>query len=49
MRTVQILQQGHDHFAGPEVQVPGRLVGEQDRRVTDQGAGQHNPLLLASR
>ncbi len=49
MRAVQILQQGNDHFARPEVQIPGRLVGEQNRRVTSQGSGNGNALLLASR
>ena len=49
MSAVQILQQGNDHFARPEVQVPGRLVSEQNRGVTGQGSSNCNALLLASR
>ena len=49
MSAMQILQQGDDHFTRPEVQVPGRLVGEQNRRVTGQGSSNCNSLLLASR
>ena len=49
MRAVQILKQGNDHFARPEVEVPGRLVGEQNRGVTGQGSSHSNALLLASR
>ena len=49
MRAVQILKQGNDHFARPEVQIPGRLVGEQNRRVPGQGSSNRNALLLASR
>jgi hypothetical protein len=49
MRAVQVLEQGDDHFSRPEVQVPGRLVGEQNRGVTGQGSSDGNALLLTPR
>jgi hypothetical protein len=49
MRTVQVLQDGNDHFTRPEVQIPGRFVSEQNRGVTGQGSSEGNSLLLASR
>ena len=44
-RTEQI----HDLDRQHGIQVPGRLVGEQDERIMDQGAGDHRPLLFAPR
>ena len=45
---VQSLQYGHDLFAGLAVQVPCRLVGEQDSRLLDQRSGDAYALLLAA-
>ena len=45
---VQSLQYGHDLFAGPAVEVPCRLVGEQDSRLLDQRSGDAYSLLLAA-
>ena len=44
---VQLGQHHHDFIAGPAVEVPGRLVGEDELRVVHQGAGDRHPLLLA--
>ena len=49
VRAVQTFQELEDHLPGPEIQVPGRLVGEQNRRLAHQRAGQHDPLLLSAR
>ena len=49
MQAVQILEQGDNHFAGPEVQVAGRLVGQQYRGVASQGSGKGDALLLTPR
>ena len=38
-----------DLLAGRGVEVPGRLVGEEEVRVVDEGAGDGHPLLLAAR
>ncbi len=48
MRSVQGSQEIEDHLSGPEIQIPGRLVGQQNRRVAHQGARQYDSLLLAS-
>ena len=40
-------QQVQDLGAGREVQVPRRLIGQEDGRAGRQGAGQGDPLLLA--
>jgi hypothetical protein len=48
MRTVQVVKQGNDHFARPEIQVTGGLIGEQNRRVTGQGSSDSDALLLPS-
>ena len=34
---------------GSGIEACGRLVGEQDRRVVEQGAGKRDPLLFAAR
>src|SRR5581483_6569880 len=49
MSAVQVLKQGNDHFAGPEIQVPGRLVSKQYGMITGQGSGNSDALLLTSR
>src|SRR2546429_365525 len=46
---VQTLENFHDLHAGAAVQVPGRLVGEDNRGVVDQSARNGHALLLASR
>ena len=38
----------HDLEADARVEVPGGLVGEQDRRLVDDGAGDRHALLLAT-
>src|SRR6266508_3137043 len=39
----------HDLPAAMGVHRPGRLVGEQQERLVDQGTGNRDPLLLAAR
>jgi hypothetical protein len=46
---MQFVEKVHDHLAGPEIEAPGGLVGEQHLGVAHQRAGQHDPLLFASR
>ncbi len=48
MGSMQGAQEIEDHLSGPEIQIPGWLVGQQNRRVSDQGARQYDSLLLAS-
>src|SRR5262245_1524102 len=45
---VQALEQPHDLGAGFRVEVAGRLVGEQDRRVVDERAGDGDALTLTA-
>ena len=45
---MQVFQERNDHLARPEVQVPGRLVRQKERRFRNQGAGQRHALLLAA-
>ena len=45
---VQPGEQRHDLDAGLRVEVAGRFVGEQNRRVVDQGPGDRNPLALTA-
>jgi hypothetical protein len=49
MRAMQIFQQLENHFASPEVQVAGRLIGKQNTGLSHKGAGQHDPLLFPTR
>ena len=49
MRPVEPFQQLEDHFAGPEIQVSGGFIGEQNGRFSDQRAGENHPLLFPSR
>ena len=46
---VQLGEQPHDFDAGLRVEVAGRLVGEQDRRVVDERARDGDALALAAR
>jgi hypothetical protein len=43
-----LAQQVEHVGARPRVEVPGGLVGEDDRRLGDQGAGNRDPLLLTA-
>ena len=45
---VETLEDLHHLDAGPRVEVAGRLVGQHDRRVVDQRAGDRHALLLAA-
>src|SRR5690606_36357366 len=47
--TVERLEKLHDLLARAGVQVAGRLVGQQDGRVIDQGAGDGDTLPLTAR
>ena len=44
----QFREQGHDLGAGLGVEVPGRLIGQQDGGPVDQRAGDGNALALAA-
>ena len=46
---VQLLEDVHDLDAGARVEVAGRLVRQQDRRLVDQRARDRDALLLAAR
>ena len=45
---VELIEQGQDVLAGLAVEVAGRLIGQQDAGIADQGAGDGDPLLLAA-
>jgi hypothetical protein len=45
---VDVANQGQDLFACAGVEIPGRLVGEEDRRVDRQGARDGDALALAA-
>src|SRR5919199_6622416 len=47
--AVDPVQELHDAHAGIRVEVSGRLVGDEYRRLGDEGAGDRNPLLFAAR
>ena len=47
--AMNLAQQLHDVAAGGGVEVAGRLVGQHDRRIVGQRAGERDPLLFASR
>lgn len=47
--AMQILEQVHDHFAGPEIEIASGFVGQKDARVADQRASQYDSLLLSAR
>ena len=44
----QFLEQRHDLGAGAGVEVPGRLVGQKNRRFVDERARDRNTLALAA-
>ena len=45
---VELADELHDRCAGGAVEVPGRFVGEHDRRTPDEGPGDRHPLPLPS-
>ena len=47
-RRVQLVEEPDDLLAGGRVEVAGGLVGEQDRRLADQRAGDRDALPLAA-
>ena len=46
--AVEHLEQGQDLVRRGAVEIPGRLVADQERRVGHQGAGNRYPLLLTT-
>src|SRR5262245_42262310 len=46
--TVQVLEQGHDLDAGPRVESASGLVGQDEYRFVDKGAGDGDALLLTA-
>src|SRR5579884_97137 len=48
-RLVQVLEEGHDLLAGARIERAGRLVGQDQARLGDQGASHRHPLLLPAR
>ena len=46
---VELIDQGQDGLPGRLVEVAGRLVGEHDGGLADQGAGDRDPLALPAR
>ena len=47
--AVQPLEDAHDLDAGARVEVAGRLVGEEQRRLVDERARDGDALLLSAR
>ena len=47
-RSVEFFEQAHDFFTGGAVEVAGRFVGEDHRRLHDRGAGDGDALALAA-
>ena len=45
--VVETLDDRQDLFRSPRVEVAGRLVGQEDRRIGDQRPGNRHPLLLS--
>jgi hypothetical protein len=45
---MDLMQQVQDLFARVAVQVPGGLIGDQDRRIGDDGTGDGDALLLTT-
>jgi hypothetical protein len=43
---MEVLNQAHDHVARFVIEASGRLVGQQDLRIPDQGSGENNALLF---
>ena len=48
LRFIESLEEGADFASGFGVEVPGRLVGENDRRGGDEGAGYRDALFFAA-
>ncbi len=46
---VELVDQGQDGLPGRLVEISGRLVGEHDGRLADQGSGDGDPLALPAR
>ena len=46
---VQMVEERHDLLAGLGVEIAGRLIGEDDRRMIDQGTGDGYALALAAK
>ena len=46
---VELLEHPQDFDAGVRIEVAGRLVGQEQGGVVDQGPGDGHPLLLAAR
>ena len=46
--AVEVREQLHDLVAARAVEVAGRLVGDEEHRVGDDGAGDRHALLLAA-
>ena len=46
--AIELLEHQQDLIAGLRVEVPGRLVGEQERRVVDERPRDRHALLLAA-
>ena len=47
-RGVELVEERHDLGAGVAVEVAGRLVGEDERRLGDERPGDGDALLLAA-
>ena len=45
---IQTLEERHDLDACPRIQIAGRLVGQEDRRIVDEGARDRHTLPLAA-
>src|SRR2546426_1170033 len=48
-RTTQLLEERHQLHAASRIDVPGRLIRENDPGVGHEGAGDGDPLLLSAR
>ena len=46
---IEAFEQRHDLFTGFGIEVAGWLVGQDDRRIVDQCAGNCDPLALSAR
>src|SRR5690242_8567595 len=46
--VVKLAEEVHDRLAVLRVEVARRLVGEEDERIADEGAGDGDALLLAA-
>src|SRR4051795_4477193 len=47
-RPMELVEEQHDLLGRGRIEVAGGLVGEQDRRLVDQGAGDGHALALAA-